>query len=267
MVRKELGEGEPQTRHLIVAVMGVPGCGKTTFLGPLRECGFATIGEIDVKKIKSFQQYYQEGENPSVTFRTQVEFLLEKYWRIKGSSKRHFKGVEEIARKEPVAIEPPPWSDKIFGTARLEGDPVFLDLYLGVFDTLFPEEGSFKPDLIVYLRLSLEKMLKRIEDRAKECPERGVELGESPEYWRRVWELHEEWVSKNRESQEIITINGDPLDFSRFYTKEVGKEALTREFLAQTRYACIDPLTGRQKIPAEIIIPPSIVNYRPDPTA
>jgi deoxyadenosine/deoxycytidine kinase len=267
MVSKEAREGESGTRHLILAVMGVPGCGKTTLLGPLRrECGFGTIGEVSVKKIKSFQKYYQEGTNPSVTFRTQVEFLLEKYWRIKGSPKRHFKGVEAIARKKPVGIEPPPESDKIFARARLEGDPVFLDLYLGVYETLFPE-GSFKADLVVYLKLSLEKMLERIGKRAKECKERKVELEESPLYWRRVWELHEEWVRQNRNSQEIITINADTFDFSRFHTEEVGREALLREFLAQTRYACIDPLTGNQKIPAEIIIPPSIVNYRPHPLA
>jgi deoxyadenosine/deoxycytidine kinase len=247
--------------------MGVPGCGKTTLLKPVRrECGFGTIGEVDVKKIKSFEQYYLEGKNPTVTFRTQVEFLLQKYWRIKGSAKRHFKGVEAIAKKKPVGIEPPPVSDKLFATARLEGDPVFLDLYLKVFETLFPE-GSFQPDLVVYLRLTLAKMLERIENRGRACRDRAVELEESPEYWRRVWELHEEWVKQNHDSQRIIIINADTYDFARFHTKEAGKEALLREFLAQARYACIDPLTGYQKIPAGVIIPPSIVNYRPDPLA
>jgi len=41
-------------------------------------------------------------------------------------------------------------------------------------------------------------MLKGIKERVERDPTRKAELQESESYWKRLWELHEEWVAGNR---------------------------------------------------------------------
>jgi len=246
----KLNSPETEGRHLLVALMGVPASGKSTLAGLLGEGSFGVVEEVPVQNVPDFGDYYVRN-NPELSFRIQLFFLAQKYLRIGEASK--------LLEGGPVVIEPPPWSDRIFAQARLETNRELWPLYERTYNTLFPVDGkgSFRPDLVCYLRLSFDILERRIKDRAKKDKNRMPETKESPDYWKRVLDLHEKWVGESRDRYKILTINGDSLDFGRL-GEENGRKALLKDFLAQSNSALL-----REPGDPFINIPEAIVNYQP----
>jgi deoxyadenosine/deoxycytidine kinase len=187
----------------------------------------------------------------------QMIFLFEKRLQIKGSELLEVVGIKELLKKGPVVSEPPIYADALFGQARLEGSPTEMRQYMDFYEGIISEKNFLKPDLIFYLRLSLPNFFRRIRKRAEKDPERKVELQEKEEYWKRLHDLHEEWVRENPLNLRIITIDGDKFDFSRYKNQGEANTDLLTELLIWMKYY-------ESKIPG-IIIPETITNYVPRP--
>ena len=77
-------------------------------------------------------------------------------------------------------------------------------------------------------------MLRGIEERAQGDPTRKAELQESGDYWKRLWELHEEWVIKNPLCLNIIVLDMDKYNFSRYKNKDEALETAYQELVEKT---------------------------------
>lgn len=83
-------------------------------------------------------------------------------------------------------------------------DPVMKTIFDKWFDFL---DASEKPDLIIYLKTSPEKLIQRINDRGR-FEERQIDSN----YLLLLHSLHEKWLT-NSDTPPVLTINGDlPLD-------------------------------------------------------
>lgn len=85
-------------------------------------------------------------------------------------------------------------------------------IYEGLLNNMMEElDGMPKkaPDLMIYLTGSFETILERIQKRG-----RGYELDESlVDYYRKLWEGYDEWVTSHYKASEVLTINIDVYDY------------------------------------------------------
>ena len=241
-------------RHLWVSIMGVPGSGKTSLLNLIeKELDFHAIYELPVEEHPLFEKYYKDPEE--YAYSTQIYFAYDKWLKLKE--------IKDLLKKEPVFSEPIHHQDFLYAQARFENNPWLFERYDDFFHGLFPNNGSFVPDITIYLKLGFENMMRSIAERAEGDPNRLVELEEKKEYWQRLWQLNEEFVKKNRLSLNMIVIKADCYRKHYFRNKEMADDALLLEFLNQIKYACIDPYTEKPRFGKKIIIPEVIVNHRP----
>jgi deoxyadenosine/deoxycytidine kinase len=231
--------------------MGMPASGKTTlgeYIGG--ELGLSYIGETPVEENPFFEKYYKDPEKWSLII--QMYYLFEKRRQVVGFESSGEIGVRKILESGPVISEPPIFQDGLYARARLEQYPEQMKTYQDFFDGMV-NDGRQSPDLLLYLRLSFPTFLKRLEERAKRDPIREVELKESEVYWKKLWELHEEWIEENPLDLNIIVIDGDKLDFSKYDNDEEAKADLLLEFIKLTK----ESLVGNKKI-----ILPNILNQK-----
>lgn len=65
------------------------------------------------------------------------------------------------------------------------------------------------PDLMIYLHGSFEKILERIQKRG-----RDYELDEGlVEYYRKLWEGYDDWITNHYDASEVLFINIDQYDY------------------------------------------------------
>lgn len=261
---------EAESRNIWVQVMGVTGAGKTTLVEMLgKKLGLTVLKEPNFAEDPLFHSYYDNPQEFSLPFQMMVLYKVHKQLvgaeEIIAGETVITPGISDLLKAGPIISEPPVPAHRLYATARFGDNPQLVQKYEDWYNGLFGNRELQKPDLLVYLRVSFERMLARIADRAVKDTSRGRELQEKPEYWKRLWDLHEQWIRDNAGNYRILTINTDILDFNKFTKEEDGKEALIREFLNQARYHCIDSLTDKAKLPKDIIIPEAIANHRPSP--
>jgi len=259
--REGLGSPEQQKRHLWIVVMGVPASGKSTLAEVVAErLGFIHVPEFKVEDDDLFTRYY---ENPQkYSFPMQSLFLFNKWQQTQGSKTAGILGIRKLLEEVPIISQPPIWQDALYARARLGRSPEF-SYYKGFYEGLVSANSFPTPDLVVYMRISFENMLARIEKRARENEARAPELIEKRTYWKKLWKFHEVWVRRNLGNMRIAVINGDLFNFSRFKEEEQAKESLLQEFLHQVRYHLVGPLGKESDPPEDLIIPEVILNHRP----
>ncbi len=222
---------EIERRGLLIEIMGLPASGKSTFANFLGErLGFRVLGEIPVERVPNFENYYKRRGDKHLALATQLVFLYESWLQNGGSEPLAIPGVKDILKDGPVILEPPFWQNTLYAQTRLEGKPKLLALYNRVASGLIQKDAFPKPDYLIYLRVSFSSMLKRIKERAKNCPQRKVELKEKRKYWKRLWILHEEWITQNPLGLNIIVLNMDKFDPSVYKDEREAMEAMLAEF-------------------------------------
>ncbi len=243
-------------RHLWIQIMGVPASGKTT-LGEYisGELGLSYIGETPVKENPFFEKYYKNPEKWSLI--TQMYYLFEKRRQVIGFESSGEIGVRKLLESGPVVSEPPIFQDGLYARARLEQYPEQMKTYQDFFDGMV-NDGRQNPDLLTYLRLKSPTFLRRLEERAKKDPAREVELKESKVHWRRLWELHEEWIEENPLDLNIIVINGDELDFSKYSDVEEAKADWLLEFTKLARESFVNLETRKRGFLENVILPDAL---------
>lgn len=225
-------EKELRQRHLFISVMGVTGAGKTTFAEFLcKKVNGRLFRELPVEDNPLFVKYYENPEDYALL--TQMFFVFEKWLQTKGSRKLGVSGVRRFWTW-PVIQEPPIYEDALYAQARFGDDPEKWEKYDTFYNGLLSAKLFPKPDLLVYLHLDFPKMLENIRKRAEQDPQRAVELNESENYWRKLWQLHENWVKENPLGLRIVTLDMDKYHFSDYKSKDEALEAAYQELVAQS---------------------------------
>lgn len=258
---ENLPSPEQQKRNLWVVVMGVPASGKSTLAEVVSEqLGFTHVPELKIEDEDLFTKYYEDPGKYS--FAMQSLFLFNKWQQTHGSDAVGIVGIRKLLEAGPIISQPPIYQDALYARARL-GKSKEFHYYEEFYRGLISSDTFPTPDLVVYMRISFENMIARINQRASQNPARAVELNEKRTYWKKLWKFHEVWVGRNLGQMKIAVINGDSFNFSRFENGDAAKEALLHEFLNQARYHLVGPLGKEPNPPQDLIIPDVILSHRP----
>jgi len=180
-----------------IVIAGNIGAGKTTLVQILSErLGFTPFYEPHEEN-PYLADFYDDME--SWSYQSQVYFLTRRLKIHQNLSQAQGSVVQDRSVYEDAEI----FARNLF----LQGDlsqrdyNVYQDLY-HVLSSLLPP-----PNLMVYLRASVETLTQRIAKRG-----RDYEAGISPEYLNRLNSLYEDWMDAFDQCP-LLVINSDDLDF------------------------------------------------------
>jgi len=180
-------------RPFYMAIEGVIGVGKTT-LARLLQPRFEADLLLEVFEENPFlSDFYADRER--YAFQTQIFFLLSRY--------RQQRTVHLDDR--PLIADYTFAKDRLFAHLNLRGDE--LAMYERVHQAL--AEKVVLPDLVVYLRASLDTLMARIAMR-----DRPYERGMDPAYIESVRQAYERHFA-HYEDTPLLVVETDDLDFVR----------------------------------------------------
>ncbi|AWM74415.1 MULTISPECIES: deoxynucleoside kinase [Lactobacillus] len=122
------------------------------------------------------------------------------------------------------------YEDALFFQMNAESnvaDPTEFKIYDSLLENMMedtPGNPSKKPDLLIYIRVSLDTMLKRIEKRGRSYEQISTDPS-LKDYYARLIRYYEPWYEKYDASPKIV-IDGDKYDF-------IGDEDAKKEVLSQ----------------------------------
>lgn len=185
-----------------VYVEGNIGSGKSTFLELLSENNMIEVFKEPLERwqnfegINFFDLYYKDSYEYGLTF--QLLTMLTILQRNIVANKKNDKPIHVFERSlnssRQVFLETLVADQSVnFNSARVMGK--WYDFLDAAFDN--------KPDLIIYIRTSPEKILKRIDNRGR-TEEREIDLG----YLQEIHSNHEAWI-KCIKNTPVIVLNGD----------------------------------------------------------
>ncbi|UCD98895.1 MAG: deoxynucleoside kinase [Chloroflexota bacterium] len=181
---------------MYIAIEGVIGVGKTT-LARLLQPSFKAALLLEVFEENPFlSDFYADRER--YAFQTQIFFLLSRYHQQR-------KAVGELlAEKESLLSDYTFEKDALFAGINLAGDE--LEMYYRVHDAL--AEKIIKPNLILYLRASTEKLMQRIALR-----DRPYERNMDGDYIHQLNIAYDAFFSDYHQGTVVLPIDTDNLDY------------------------------------------------------
>lgn len=181
---------------MYLAIEGVIGVGKTT-LARLLQPAFDAELLLEVFEENPFlPKFYADRER--YAFQTQIFFLLSRYYQ-----QRH--NVPSILASGKTLISDYTFAkDALFARINLKGDE--LEMYQRVHAAL--AEKIPCPDLLIYLRASIDTLLQRIALR-----DRAYERNIDRDYIETLHQAYEAFFAKPYDDTPILTIDTDSLDF------------------------------------------------------
>jgi len=179
---------------LYLCIEGVIGVGKTTLaLMISKEFEYHPVLEI-VEENPFLANFYNDKERWA--FQTQLFFLLSRYSQQEE--------LLRVVKYENVVADYTFNKDKLFAQMNLSGDQ--LNLYERVYNVL--DSKVAKPDIVVYLKASVDTLMSRIAMR-----DRVFERSINGKYISDLVEAYDELFSKY--SGNFVTIDADKIDFVR----------------------------------------------------
>ncbi|GGJ23743.1 deoxynucleoside kinase [Paenibacillus hunanensis] len=182
-----------------IAVEGPIGAGKTTLSTMLsQELGLPILKEI-VEENPFLGKFYENIDEWS--FQLEMFFLCNRYKQLEDT------GIQYIANNQPVISDYHIYKNMIFAQRTLKG--VKREKYRQIYHLL--TDDLPKPDVIVYIRASLDTLLRRIAKR-----QRSFEQGMDTAYLEQLILDYDEAMAAIAEREPdttIITIDGDTIDF------------------------------------------------------
>ncbi|WP_046215969.1 deoxynucleoside kinase [Paenibacillus wulumuqiensis] len=182
-----------------IAVEGPIGAGKTTLSSMLaEELNLPIIKEI-VEENPFLGKFYDNIDEWS--FQLEMFFLCNRYKQLEDT------GVQYISRNQPVISDYHIYKNMIFAERTLKG--VKRDKYRQIYHVL--TDDLPKPDIIIYIRASLDTLLARIEKRG-----RVFEEAMDTAYLEQLMADYDEAMASiavREPDTKIITIDGDSIDF------------------------------------------------------
>ncbi len=184
---------ERSSKNVYICIEGVIGVGKTTLARMLSEKCEAMAALEVVEENPFLANFYADRERWA--FQTQLFFLLSRYSQQNELSKMLKSGKRIIS---DYIFQ----KDRLFAKMNLSGDQ--LELYDKVFEILDSKVST--PDLVIYLRASLETLMKRIALRDRVF-ERNIDKGYISSLIRAYDDFFNEYGGK------FVTIDADTVDF------------------------------------------------------
>lgn len=182
-----------------IAVEGPIGAGKTTLATMLSaELDFPVMKEI-VEENPFLDKFYQNMDDYS--FQLEMFFLCNRFKQLEDIAARY------IDQGMPVISDYHIYKNLIFGERTLNGTK--RDKYREIYHVL--TDDLAKPNIIIYIRASLETILGRIARRG-----RPFEDDISPAYLQQLIEDYDAAMAALAEREPstiILTIDGDAIDF------------------------------------------------------
>ncbi|WP_203635651.1 deoxynucleoside kinase [Thermobrachium celere] len=178
----------------MLVIDGVVGAGKTTLMNILKNEGFIPFEE-PVYNNPILEKFYYDRHRYS--FPLQIFFL-----------NKRFKHIKEASLIENAVMDRSIYGDVIFAKMLMESGEMSkeeFELYIELFENMI--EHCHPPKLMVYLEISVDEAIRRINQRGREY-EKIVER----EYWERLNKHYQEYFSQYSISP-ILKINVDNLDF------------------------------------------------------
>lgn len=199
-----------QLENVFIGIAGMIGAGKSTLAKSLGEHLKIDVYYEPIADNEYLEDFYRD--TPRYAFATQIYLL-----------NRRFQQHQEIIWKGRSAVQDRTiYEDSIF--AKMLADTGLMDerdyrTYL----ELFRHMSNFmcKPNLIVYLDVSPERSLERIQSRG-----RGMESTISLEYLTALYNGYEEFITDISRLIPVIRV-----DYDRFGTAEEMAEVIERDYL------------------------------------
>lgn len=178
----------------MLIIEGVVGVGKSSLMNYLVKEGFTPFPE-PVLDNPILGKFYEDRKR--YAFPLQVYFLAKRFEHLKAAAM-----IEDSVMDRSI------YGDGIFAAMHKESATMELEEY-GVYEKLYQVmiDEVKKPDLLVYLQVSVDEAMKRIQKRGR-VYEQAVEKA----YWEKLNEKYENYFSTYDHSP-ILTINVDHLDF------------------------------------------------------
>ncbi len=182
-----------------IAVEGPIGAGKTTLSTMLsQELQLPILKEI-VEENPFLGKFYENIDEWS--FQLEMFFLCNRYKQLEDT------GIQYIANNQPVIADYHIYKNMIFAQRTLKG--VKRDKYRQIYHLL--TDDLPKPDVIIYIRASLDTLMHRIAKR-----QRSFEQSMDTAYLEQLILDYDEAMAAIAEREPdttIITIDGDTIDF------------------------------------------------------
>lgn len=192
---------------MVIVVGGMIGLGKTTVTKILAEALNGEPFYEDVKGNKLLELFYnstdEEIQRNRYPFLLQLDFLNSR-----------FKMIKKACIKQNNVLDRSIYEDLYFCQKNMElGRISELEFYiynelLGNMMEELEELPKKSPDLMVYLKGSLDTVLKRINKRGRE-----YEIDEKlKDYYKYIWEGYDEWIEKNYNKSDVLIVDMDKVD-------------------------------------------------------
>ncbi len=181
-------------KNYYIAIEGVIGVGKTT-LTRLLQPRFGGSILLEVFEENPFlARFYQDRER--YAFQTQIFFLLSRF-------KQQHEAIPKALEAGNLISDYTFDKNRIFARLTLSGDE--LEMYERVQDILADKIPT--PDLVVYLRASVDVLLERIALR-----DRSYERSMDPDYIAALARAYDDYFQAYR-AAPVLTIETDHLDY------------------------------------------------------
>lgn len=187
------GKDDIEFKH--IAIEGVLKSGKTKFTNVLmRKIGGRVIN--DRAENPYIKDFYEEKEGAA--FLTQLVFLVNRYHQ-------QFRLLQRDLFAERIICDYLFEKDKIYAYQILSDDELIV--YEKIFGVL--SERVARPDLVIYLQISLPTLLKRVAEEGS-----ALEKNISEKYLTDILEAFD-FFFFNYQSVPLLTVRADELDFDR----------------------------------------------------
>lgn len=190
-----------------IAIEGVIGAGKSSLAAKLAEKLEANVVMEEFETNPFLEKFYDDRKR--FAFQTQMFFLINRFKQQQNLNQQNL--FSSYIVSDYIFDK-----DKIFAYLNLAGDELKL------YETIFPllERDLIKPDLVVYLQSSIDRLMYNIKKRA-----RKVEKSLSRSYITELYDAYNNFFFKYNNTPLLIVNTTDmdfinrPKDFNELYAQ------------------------------------------------
>lgn len=179
-----------------IVLAGVVGVGKSTISTQLAKQLKFKIMDEPVASNPYLDDFYQ---NPlEYAFKMQIFMLMARSKQLKDSQELENVIFDRSILEDPIFVE----VLKAQYNMTDRDYQVYLDFYKCVITSSLYFDPQIKPDLIIYLRVDVDRAIERIKLRGRES-EKNVPR----EYWKLLNDKYEQWYENEKKQFNFLVIN------------------------------------------------------------